>query len=641
MDSERILAAFSKVRGSLLAKRVEKGHWIGELSSSPLSTATAVTALTITDRVLAPNEPRYRETVKRGLRWIIEHANPDGGWGDTDLSRSNISTTVLCWSALAFGDAEDPACQTAVEGAEAWLSKYAGGTEPYRIAEAVTLRYGKDKTFSVPILTMAALAGRLGAGRQAWQWVKPLPFELAAFPRDWYAGLKLPVVSYALPALIAIGIARHTHLPSRSPIWRGVRATLKPKCMSILNAIQPENGGFLEATPLTSFVAMSLASSRLAGHPVTLKAVEFIVNSVRPDGSWAIDTNLSTWVSTLAVNALGEPGLKDLEPEEKESLYSWIKNQQYLKRHPYTRAEPGGWSWTPLPGGVPDSDDTAGALVAMHHFWSDEGEDADRRVAKGGSNWLYRLQNQDGGMPTFCKGWGHLPFDRSSPDISAHAIRAWTLWIPKLMPNDQYRAKKGLKRALDYLLKAQRGDGTWSPLWFGNQEVPEDENPTYGTARVVIALSGLPEKFRPKAVGAIRQAIHWLILNQNDDGGWGGGFGTTSSVEETALAIEALFACQSEGFQDESVDERWLNASASKGLGWLVERVENDEASNVSPIGFYFAKLWYYEKLYPLVFTAGALRRAMEVFPVPVIEEESAEEASSDAASAVLSPLTS
>jgi len=29
-----------------------------------------------------------------------------------------------------------------------------------------------------------------------------------------------------------------------------------------------------------------------------------------------------------------------------------------------------------------------------------------------------------------------------------------------------------------------------------------------------------------------------------------------------------------------------------------------------SPIGFYFAKLWYYEKLYPIIFTVGALNRA-------------------------------
>jgi squalene-hopene/tetraprenyl-beta-curcumene cyclase len=28
-----------------------------------------------------------------------------------------------------------------------------------------------------------------------------------------------------------------------------------------------------------------------------------------------------------------------------------------------------------------------------------------------------------------------------------------------------------------------------------------------------------------------------------------------------------------------------------------------------SPIGFYFAKLWYYERLYPRIFTVAALKR--------------------------------
>jgi squalene-hopene/tetraprenyl-beta-curcumene cyclase len=32
-----------------------------------------------------------------------------------------------------------------------------------------------------------------------------------------------------------------------------------------------------------------------------------------------------------------------------------------------------------------------------------------------------------------------------------------------------------------------------------------------------------------------------------------------------------------------------------------------------SPIGFYFAKLWYFERLYPLIFTVAALRRAAQL----------------------------
>jgi squalene-hopene/tetraprenyl-beta-curcumene cyclase len=42
-----------------------------------------------------------------------------------------------------------------------------------------------------------------------------------------------------------------------------------------------------------------------------------------------------------------------------------------------------------------------------------------------------------------------------------------------------------------------------------------------------------------------------------------------------------------------------------------VEAVESGRFRDPSPIGFYFAKLWYFEKLYPLIFTVAALGRAL------------------------------
>lgn len=643
----RVAAAFEKARSTLLAEREELGHWEGELSSSPLATATAVTALFAMDQALAgcrlpasasvpptfsssqslfeppappPCYPRYQGLIGRGLEWIAKRANPDGGWGDTDRSRSNVSTTVLCWSALNLvGKEGDHPFQKTVDRAENWLREYAGGLEAEKIAAAVTRRYGKDKTFSAPILTMAAIAGRLGAGRTAWRWVQPLPFELAAFPPKWYAALRLPVVSYALPALIAVGMARHTHLPPKSPILRDLRSSFRVKCLAVLQSIQPANGGFLEATPLTSFVAMSMASSRLAGHPVALKAADFIANAARKDGSWAIDTNLSTWVTTLSVNALGTRGLSDLPREEREALSGWLRRRQYPGRHPYTQAEPGGWAWTDLPGGVPDADDTAGALIALHHLWEIADEEdstaaplADLRQARAtaGIRWLCNVQNRDGGVPTFCRGWGKLPFDRSSDDITAHAVRAWSLWMPKLAPKDRVLAERSLRWAVRFLLRRQRGDGSWRPLWFGNQEVSGNENPVYGTARVLLALIGLPDKERRPAMPSIAQGMHWLALNQNEEGGWGGGYGASSSVEETSLAVESLFA----GASMDELKSSWTKAAAGKGLEWLLQRVEADQFGASSPIGFYFAKLWYYEKLYPILFAVGALRRGVEVF---------------------------
>ncbi|MEJ7595585.1 MAG: hypothetical protein WKF77_29065 [Planctomycetaceae bacterium] len=51
---------------------------------------------------------------------------------------------------------------------------------------------------------------------------------------------------------------------------------------------------------------MSLLGCDLFDHVVTQRCLQFIEASVLEDGSWPIDTNLTTWVTTLSVNALGE-----------------------------------------------------------------------------------------------------------------------------------------------------------------------------------------------------------------------------------------------------------------------------------------------------------------------------------------------
>ena len=45
-------------------------------------------------------------------------------------------------------------------------------------------------------------------------------------------------------------------------------------------------------------------------------------------------------------------------------------------------------------------------------------------------------------------------------------------------------------------------------------------------------------------------------------------------------------------------------------MNWLCRAVEENRLAESSPIGFYFAKLWYYEKLYPLTFSVSALGHA-------------------------------
>ncbi len=255
-----------------------------------------------------------------------------------------------------------------------------------------------------------------------------LPFELAACPRTWFRWLRLPVVSYALPALIALGQLRHQRRPSWNWFARGIRGLALGRSLDVLTTIQPTTGGFLEATPLTSFVVISLLGAGRTEHPVVKHGIDFLIRSARPDGSWPIDTNLATWVTTLSVQALAKSDglLPRLTEGEAAKVRDWLLAGQNRQRHPYTDAAPGAWAWTDLSGGVPDADDTPGALLALHSLAGDEPRIVE--AAAAGASWLLDLQNRDGGVPTFCRGWGTLPFDRSSTDLSAHAILAWSAW---------------------------------------------------------------------------------------------------------------------------------------------------------------------------------------------------------------------
>jgi len=599
LDRRQLTDTFECAAHTLMRHGGSNGSWTGKLSSSALATATAVGALSLADA------DRHRGIIDGGLDWLAANGNSDGGWGDTPLSRSNLSTTLLVRAAAGIADRTGKHTGI-IDSADDWLAAKCGSLGADLIATSLRAKYADDRTFSVPILSACCLAGLLGADRDSWRRVPQLPFELAAAPRWLLKRLRLGVVSYALPALIAIGRLRHHLLPSRNPLARLVRDALSPNLIRKLTRIQPEGGGFLEAVPLTSFVTMSLCAQGLGEHPVVRRSVGFLKSLVRTDGSWPIDSNLATWVTTLSVNALFASSDADryLATESRHSLTEWLLVQQYMKVHPYTGAPAGGWAWTNLPGGVPDADDTAGALLALHGLARDDPRV--QRAAARGIRWLIGLQNSDGGMPTFCRGWGEMEFDRSSPDLTAHALLAWCRWQGKLTGRLRARVGKAISKALRFLRASQRADGAWFPLWFGNEEAEQQGNLTYGTSKVLCALA--EDDYADLAA----PAAAWLLAAQGADGGWGAGANCPPSIEETALAVDALAVWSSQHAANgrNGPDDRTAQAIC-RGADWLIRHTDSGKRFDPAPIGLYFAKLWYYEQMYPLVFTVSALGRVM------------------------------
>jgi len=584
VKKEELEIRFKELSDILLDELNEDGFWSGKLSSSALGVAVAVTALHF------HNASIHQKEIKKGLEWLSLHQNGGGGYGDTPESPANISTSLLSYAALNLYAKNNPEVKVTQQKLADYLLTQNVDVRSDQVAQVILNHYQKDYTFSVPILTMCALCGI--PGDDGFKHIPQLPFELALLPRRFYRLLNLSVVSYAIPALIAVGIVVFRKKKTNG-LTRSIRAKAEKKALKILEKLLPESGGFLEAIPLTAFVALSLINAGLRDSVIVDKGIAFLKRTQRNDGSWPIDIDLSTWVTTLSIKALGERKNEVLSERQQKRIVNHLLSVQNKTIHPFNGTSPGGWGWTNFSGSVPDCDDTPGAILALlmlapHHTIREE--------MLAGGEWLLQLQNNDGGFPTFSRGWGKLPFDQSCADLSGHCLLA----LAKLLDvyNSDLNAKqkkqylRAINKAIAYLKKNQKENGSWLPLWFGNQHSKNHENPVYGTARVLTYLlkTKVVLKDEPvllKKIEEMNSAGKNFLLNvQNIDGSWGDDSGIKGSIEETALAIAALS------------DVKWT-AEIEKGFNWLNNYYQRNGLKK-APVGLYFASLWYDEKLYPL-----------------------------------------
>jgi squalene-hopene/tetraprenyl-beta-curcumene cyclase len=168
---------FSALSSILKREQNEEGFWEGRLSSSALSTAIAIVALQIDGK--RKDDPG----IQSGFVWLSENINPDGGYGDTSSSASNVSTSLICYAAISY---------CALPGREKELLK---SIEQYLLTKNISLTtkqitstilafYGKDYTFSVPILALLIICKVLPP--EAIQHIPQLPFELSLLPPSLY-----------------------------------------------------------------------------------------------------------------------------------------------------------------------------------------------------------------------------------------------------------------------------------------------------------------------------------------------------------------------------------------------------------------------------------------------------------------------
>jgi hypothetical protein len=597
MQEQKIRSNLNRLGKEIASDLKPEGFWTGKLSSSALGVAVAITALHFKDPELHNTE------IKRGLVWLADNINSDGSYGDSPGSHGNISTSLLVYAALNLPGRDLSQLKSVRERLAGYLSKQGIDVHSDEVARVILKHYKSDYSFSVPILTMCGLCGI--PRENAFNSIPQLPFELLMFPGRFYRFLNLSVVSYALPALVAVGIL--IFKKKRSGFFlRSVRKFSTGRALKILYRMLPESGGYLEAIPLTAFVSLSLIAAGYGSSEIVTKGIRFLLNTQREDGSWPIDVDLSTWVTTLSVKAFRSNIGNFITLENQEKITGHLKEIQNTTVHPFNGTPPGGWGWTNYSGSVPDGDDTPGVMLALLN--SPDIEKVKREVIKGG-HWLLQLQNSDGGFPTFTRGWGKLPFDRSCSDLTGHGLLAISALLEycddELSDRERKKFRRSFMKALQYLEKNQNVNGSWLPLWFGNQNAKDFANPVYGTARVLTYLKDSlshtwhDEETTGKIGRLARAGAGFLILAQNRDGSWGGNRSVPGTIEETALAVSALASVENRSF-------------CYAGLEWI-DDFRTRHGYVAAPIGLYFSLLWYDEEMYPRVFYLDALSRMLEI----------------------------
>ncbi len=581
----------------LVSELKPEGYWEGRLSSSALGVAVSVAALYFDDPKLHSKE------IDKGLNWLRTNINADGSFGDTPDSPGNVSTSLLVYAAANLFAEKKEWIQPFQKQIAGFLANEGIDVHSPQVSDAILEHYRNDYTFSVPILAMSGLCGV--PGKDAFRYIPQLPFELSLLPRRFYRLLNLSVVSYAIPALVAVGIVIFRKKESNL-FWRLVRRISIPRALKILHKMLPESGGFLEASPLTAFVALSLINAGYQNTEVVKRGIRFLKDTQRKDGGWPIDVDLSTWVTSLTVKAFRDKLDGFLHTDLQDDIADHFKLIQNNKIHPFNGTGPGGWGWTNHSGSVPDGDDTPGVILALLKLQPKE-QVANEVLA--GCNWLFRLQNNDGGFPTFSKGWGKLPFDQSCSDLTGHSLLAFSTVLDTfgetLPGRRQKKLKQAFGKALNYLEKHQHEDGSWLPLWFGNQLTPDHVNPVYGTAKVLTYLKDAAthewqnKQVKEKMASLVEKGNRFLVSVQNTDGSWGGAKNIAGTMEETALAVSALASKKNREI-------------CEAGLKWL-DLFYRENGLKAAPIGLYFASLWYDEKMYPSTSYLEAICRVLEL----------------------------
>jgi squalene-hopene/tetraprenyl-beta-curcumene cyclase len=614
--AERLSEAIDRGANYLLSLQAAEGYWLGELEADTTLESDYIFYL----HVIGKARP---DRIAKLANYVRRRQLEDGGWNIYFGGPSELNATIKAYVALRL--AGDPADSEALLRARARIHEL-GGLEA---SNSYTRLY-------------LALVGAVG-----WDMVPAVPPELMLLPNwfainiyemsSWTRGIVIPLtILYAHKPRFQVpdGMSVETLYrdPSRKALglewdkqlfsWRNFflaldrglklyeRVPWKPLRQRALRQAREWMLEHLERTEGLAAIYPAMMNSIFAllalGHspddPLTAREIgEFSRFEIEQGDTIRVQPCISpVWDTAIAMVALEEAALPPDHPALLQAADWLLENQicgpgDWVIKTPGVM--PGGWAFEFRNDFYPDVDDTAFVLMALQRV-----DYPDKRrmeaATRRGLEWLLAMQNRDGGWGAFDHNNDrhflcHIPFadhnamiDPSTADVTARVVEC-------LGRHGWPASHPAIRRAVQFLMKDQTGEGPWFGRWGVNY--------VYGTSGVLRAL----ETVAATAGEYCQRAVAWLRAVQNPDGGFGESINSyydpalkgrgNSTASQTAWGLIGLLAASDS--EDPAI---------TRAVNHLIEQQEADGSwaeNEFTGTGFpcvFYLKYHLYRNYFPL-----------------------------------------
>ncbi len=546
------------------------GYWWGELESNPTMEAEY---LLLSHFLGRKNPERWRKMAN----YILTKQQDDGSWGQYYEAPGDVSTSVECYFALKLaGHSADSA--PLAKAREFILNK--GGVPRTRVFTKIWLAlFGQWEWSGTPNLPPELILLPSWAPFNIYEfssWARativpmsiilterpfcPVP-ESAQIDELYPEGREDTDFSLSIPddwfSRGLFTLDRLMNIYRKSPM-QPLRGFARRRALEWILEHQEADGawGGIQPPWVYSLIALHHAGDDEFADALNKGFDGFDSFAIEDEETCSVQACISpVWDTCLAQVALLESGVAPNDPMVQRSTNWLVENQILAEGDWQVRAKgtpPGGWAFEFHNEKYPDIDDSSEVIIALALARLD-GEDDRKRVdaITRGVEWIEGMQSRSGGWAAFDKDndrqyVAKIPFsdfgetlDPPSADVTAHILEMYgRLGFPASHPPVQ--------RGYQYLRQEQEADGPWFGRWGVNY--------VYGTGAALPAMEAIGEDMGQPY---IRRAVDWLLIHQNEDGGWGECCGSyvddslrgvgPSTASQTAWALLALISAGEAG----------------------------------------------------------------------------------------------